>query len=615
MLRSIERIPHHKPDIGEQNADPGHDLRLIRETQHVRVHQSHRALPLVLGTGLIYIIALWDEAPRLNLVVWTSLILASAILRVVVCRYIEQRVETASLDQLNRFERGLFWTSILSTSLVGSGFWWVCLEGSDTAVFAVTLLCCIYAIGTTVNSSVQFKGFPTLLVTNLGQGILFISGVGGEPQLAVAAALSAILLLLIGFGRENSRIFSESIQIRAENVALVGQLNDEKKTVEQALASAREANDAKSRFLAAASHDLRQPLHAISLFLGSLSPLVTGDTAKQIMQRTNETLNVLKEQFDGLLDLSRFDAGGVQVDLSEFQIDTLLQRVIEGERPDAEQKDLRLDLDASPVMVYSDALLIERVINNLVSNAIRYTEKGSISVSAKVEDGAVHVSVTDTGPGIAAPDRKRIFEDFAQLHNPGRRRDQGTGLGLAIVRRIDQLLGLSLLVSSKPGVGSKFDFQLPLSSAHATSSPAPARQKSEVEPAGQYDGFRVWAVEDDRDVGEALTMQLQSWGCDVILTSSRSGVERAYKKSSTWPDLILIDDMLGTEESGLDLARWMNEHVPRERIVMITGNVDLSRLRQLRNSDFQILQKPTSPDDLRRIIAVLYDKKHLSQVG
>ncbi len=610
MLDWLNRKLAVQPD--HESTDPDFLLRLSRASQAMRSHQSHRVLPLVLLIGVTFCYALWDDAPRLNLVVWTVLTAISAIVRILVCRQIEKSIEQADEATLARNERLLLWSALCNTVIVGSGFWWVGLAGSERAIIAVTLLSCMYGIGTTVNSSVHYPPFPYILAGNMAQGVLFHSGLGTQTEPATLIIYMSIIFVLLVFGKENARVFGESIKIRVENLYLVRQLAQEKQEVESALRVAQEANESKNRFLAAASHDLRQPLHALSLFHGSLSMEIQSERGQQLMNRIDETTSVLRDQFNSLLDLSRFDAGGVDPEPKPFRIDELIHRVAETNRPLAEAKSLNFIVDAPIAQVCTDELLLERVLQNLISNAIRYTTSGSISLSASIvaatdaDSGEqdVEIKVEDTGVGISTEDQKRIFEDFTQLQNPERRREQGVGLGLAIVRRIDQLLNLRLSLQSEADRGTCFTLRLPKLSGEIELSESHATRPRSRAGTG-FESFEVWSVDDDRRVREALTMQLTAWGCTVESFDSAQTVQDYAETTDRLPDLLLLDDMMEGGARGLELAEHFGESMASERIVLVTGNTDRERMAQIRASRFQMLQKPVQSNALEHLIAQL----------
>jgi len=597
--------------VDAESDDPDFSLRLSRASQTVRSHQSHRALPVVIVTGLAFSIALWNDAPRHSLVFWVVMIVVSAVVRILVCRRIASGIEEAGAEKLALNEKWFLMTALCNTILVGSGFW------LERAVIAVTLLSCMYGIGTTVNTSIYFPTFPVILAGNMAQGVLFHSGIGGAPEIATLVAYLSIVLVLLTFGKESATMFAESIKMRVENLYLVHQLGEEKQEVEKALQLAEEANESKNRFLAAASHDLRQPLHALSLFHGGLKMELSGERAEHLMDRIDETTSVLRDQFNSLLDLSRFDAGGVDPDPKMFRVDRLLNRIVETNRPMADTRNIELILDAEVATVYTDELLFERVIQNLVSNAIRYTEIGSVRIHGSTEalpekdktNQIFVVRVEDTGLGIAKEDQTRIFEDFAQLVNPERRREQGVGLGLAIVRRIDQLLGLGLSMRSTPGAGTCFTVSLPCLQSELGTVEDTAPPVLDNSRTSTFQGFLVWTVDDDERVREAMMAQLMAWKCDVVAFETIADTKRTAVAENRLPDLLLVDDMLDGGANGLEIADWFSDRLDEDRIVLVTGNTDRQRLAQLRSTAYRVLQKPLRSSELERIIQRLVQNR------
>ncbi len=392
----------------------------------------------------------------------------------------------------------------------------------------------------------------------------------------------------------------ESIYIRHENRELIKQLNIEKKNAETALAEARAANMAKNHFLAAASHDLRQPLHALGLFLGSLALLVNDDKAQSLLQRIRATSDMLNLHFNSLLDLSRFDAGKIEVEYTRFELSQLLNNILEEQRPDAENKGLTLSASLSTAIVHSDPQLVARLVANLLSNAIRYTQHGTVTISSTPSEQSTLVQITDTGPGIAEADQAGIFDEFVQLHNPARQREQGVGLGLAIVQRINKLLHLDLQLHSRCGSGTRFEFRLP--SVHDSGQTTPRSEQTLPPDITQSIDKDVWVIEDDAMVAEALQIQLHAWGCRVSLADSRATLEAIYQRSGRWPDIALIDDMLGEQESGLEIAEWLKQHLPAEQLIIVTGNTLPERLEEVNNAGFQVILKPMSPQQLLELL-------------
>lgn len=584
----------------EQELDPQVLSRTL-ESQKVRVYQSHRALGLVVVAGSVYIYGLWDDAIPALLVAWVGLIVMLAVLRVVVCRRVEKSLVNATVPILYRNERNLFVSSLLSAAMVGSGYWWVCLTGTDQTVFAVTLLTLIYAIGTTINSSIHYAGFPLMLVVNIGQGIFFLLLFRSPPDLEVGVAMLAILILLMQFGKRNAEVFRESIRIRDENREQNIKLESDKVIIEKALNVARKANEEKNRFMAAASHDLRQPLHAMTLFLGSLRHMTTDGRMQELIDKIDETSTILHEQFNSLLDLSKFDAGVVTADQADFRLDLLLKNIADGASQEAQQKQITLHLYTTPITIRSDMLLMERMLRNLVMNAVRYTEQGSVSIQTRMQQHGLVISVIDTGEGIADEDQTRIFSDYYQVRNKVRSKSKGSGLGLAIVKRIAALLDMTIGLTSAPGAGSTFSVTVPLRLVADTAGQADSPRRSVDDSDISLERRRVLVVDDDTDILHAVEGLLRTWGCHAVGAASPDQVERLLKQDDDF-DLVLMDDMLHDDMSGLDLALEMTSLLPRHRIIMATGNVNGARLAAIREAGFKVLVKPVDYQLLRQTL-------------
>lgn len=567
----------------------------------MRSAQSARNPPLVIISIIAVEFTFRGHVTAAPLHVWAFLMSAVTIARAILCHFLDPRIPTASQRTLHRYERYLFTSAVVNAIIIGSSYWLVAANGDLNIKLVMTLLSCFYGIGTLVNAASHFPSFVVVSTINLGQGVLFWMGVGHNdpPQFAIAISFLAILLLLIAFGRENARQFSESIRIRTENVDLLKQLEIEKKIVERALAEARLASESKSRFLAAASHDLRQPLHALTMFLGTLTFHVFTDDAKRLLGRVKETAAVLEEQFNSLLDLSKFDAGAVKPEPTDFHLDQLIEKLHLEFQHEVELKGLSMTSELQKGVCHSDVLLVERVIRNLVSNAVKYTPSGSIVIAMRDKGDVLQVDVIDTGPGIPGDQQVRIFEEYVQLGNPGRQRKHGVGLGLAITKRIDALLGLGLSLDSTVGVGSTFSFKVPRSIS--------AESVKRVErPHTDITTFKtssnIWILDDDPTVVEGIASQLSAWGAHIESFTNPDALLHRLRNGTTLPHWILTDDMLGAALSGLETAQLLSREFGFGRVCIITGNTEPERLARLRSSGFPLAIKPVRPESLMEII-------------
>lgn len=361
---------------------------------------------------------------------------------------------------------------------------------------------------------------------------------------------------------------------------------------------ADEANRAKSRFLAAASHDLRQPLHALGLFVERLARRHADDP---LVAQIETSVTALSTQFDALLDLSRLDAGGVVPRPVEFALGPELARVAAEHAEAARAKGLALRFDPVDATVRSDPALLVRVLNNLLSNAIRYTRAGEVYLRTREQGGELAIEVIDTGPGIPPDQQRNIFAEFVQLE--GGVRGEGLGLGLSIVDRTVRLLGHRLELESAPGEGSLFRVLVPLVERRAVARPAPS------ESASSLAGRRVLLVEDEESVRLAMHGLLESWGCEVTAVDSFEDAQLALGaevSEASRPALVIADFALGGERTGLDVIRLVRDRAGLEVPAVIVSGEAAQRSRDaIRESGVPFLPKPVPPARLRALIGEL----------
>jgi len=352
------------------------------------------------------------------------------------------------------------------------------------------------------------------------------------------------------------------------------------------------ANQAKARFLASASHDLRQPVVAIGLLIGMARERVAAPDVRSMLERADEAVRALEDLLRGLLDLARFDAGTVAPRPQAVSLQALFDSIELHERPAAEAKGLRLRFRATSLAVRSDPLLLEQVLRNLVSNAIRYTDRGGVLIAARQRGAArAWLQVWDSGRGIAPQHQAQVFEEFVQLENPERDRRKGVGLGLAIVRRALARLGHRLSLRSQPGRGSCFTIELPLERRAAGARDEQAALEAPLA------GRRIWLVDDDLAVREALTERLVAWGAQVRAHARLVELERTIAVGLAPPDWLLTDHRL-PDGSGSDAIRRMREHHAGTRILVITGDSAPELLADLEALGVPLLHKPFRPDAL-----------------
>jgi len=403
---------------------------------------------------------------------------------------------------------------------------------------------------------------------------------------------------VIELARRTSASFTESVMLRFENLDLVDNLQREKVAAEQ-------ANAAKSRFLAAASHDLRQPVHALSLFVAAMRPRVMDEEARELLDHIDDSVRAMSGLFGGLLDISRLDAGVVEVNRGPVAIQPLLERVCRDFEVLAEAKGLRLDLHECSLSVMSDALLLERIVRNVIANAVTYTDRGRVVVGCRRGRGQLHIQVWDTGRGIPRHEQEHVFQEFYQLGNPERDRTKGVGLGLAIVRRLTQLLGHSLIVRSEIGHGSVFEISAPYADAAAIALTQTGEFPS---PFLAHGVGLILVIDDEMAIQIAMKSLLESWGYEAITAGSCEEMLERIATHRTAPRLIISDYRLRDNASGIDaIERLRSEYNDEIPGMLITGDTAADRLKEAQESGFLLLHKPVPNHRLRASIAHLIE--------
>ncbi|PWT73573.1 MAG: hypothetical protein C5B46_05205, partial [Proteobacteria bacterium] len=439
-------------------AEPERQERFKRTKFEALARQAVRApVPMFLAAALTGFVVR-NEVPFLSIAIWIG-----AIMTVVITRWLYSRWAVAHPEgNIDERLRAMVALSVAGGVAAGVGalLFLPHIDMADKAI--VTMLLVSWASGAVSTNAAHRPAYFAYVVPMLTPLATLWAMSGTVEGLSVAFLIVMIVVLQTGFVRDNERVFRQSFDIRYENERLIRELQVQRQAVIHERDRAEEANRAKSRFLAAASHDLRQPLHAISLYSASLSVRNADERTAELAGRINTGIGSLSSLLDGLLDISKLDAEAVLPEPSVFAIDTLMSRLASDFRPIAVAKGLALECQyPEGVLVHTDALLLERILRNLLDNAVKYTSLGGVTLSGSVDGQHVVISVMDTGDGIPEAEHERIFEEFYQISNPERDRSRGLGLGLAIVQRLSRLLGIDLRLRSRVGEGSVFTLSLP----------------------------------------------------------------------------------------------------------------------------------------------------------
>lgn len=558
------------------------------------------ALPLMPVLPLVATTALWSRFGGWQLACWLTAALLAPGLRYILVRRFPQSV----MD----YTSAVRWANEITVSSLLDGMAWglagILFLPADSPALQMLLLTMI--VGTSAGSVFVTSFWPrteyAFAVPSVGLTALGLAFQGGEGGWGMAAGLTAFLGILHGITVQAHAATMETIRLRFEKDALLADLRHQKDRAEQASLD-------KTRFLAAASHDLRQPLHALSLLATALQQRVAGTNLAPLAKRMQAGVGALEGLLNALLDVSRLDAGVVRVQRTSLSLHELAMR-LEGEfSSQAHAKYLAWRCEGPAVAVDTDPSLFETVLRNLLTNAVRYTRAGEVALLWRVEGTQVRVVVSDTGVGIAAEHQEAVFREFLQLHNPERDRSKGLGLGLAIVRRLVKLLDHPLTLRSTPGLGSHFELILPLANRSCQKMQAGSNEEDCASP-DSASGSHVLVIDDEIAVREAMGLLLADWGYRTTLAAS---AEDALARLSTAPQAIVVDWRLRDDQTGADAvaqvrASW-GAGIPA---LIVTGDTAPDRLRDATASGHPVLHKPVSPARLRAFLRRATRMEHVA---
>jgi signal transduction histidine kinase len=378
---------------------------------------------------------------------------------------------------------------------------------------------------------------------------------------------------------QSDAILRESFGIRQERAELNRELRI-------ALGTAEAASQAKTRFLASASHDLRQPIQTLSLFSAALAMRPLDDRTRQIAVNINAALQDLTGELDALLDVSKLDAGIVQIQAVELRLSSMMERVHSLFLSAAQEKHLELTVACpSDAWTFTDRNHLERIVRNLVENSLKYTDEGSVRIEIARDNDCYRLSVIDTGCGIPMSEQERIFEEFYQINNPERDRKRGLGLGLSIVKRLAAMLNIPLALSSAPDAGTRVVLQLPIAQPNTQPAPRPPLEQS-------IGTLHVLAIDDEESVRLGMKALLEELGCTVSLgASTNEAVAEAKLKA---PDILVTDLRLRGSDNGIETIRRVREMIPNVPCLIITGDSVPERMLEAQTIGVTVIHKPVS---------------------
>jgi two-component system, sensor histidine kinase len=612
------------------------DLRLREALRFVAANtlQSVIASALVAG-GLVF--WLRDSIHPWAALSWMTALVCVGALRL----WLRRRVRAAlDIETFNPRHLVQFTALALATGMIWASGVWVLRPSEDGNLHAVVLLtCAAIGIGGAFASVASLRTAMAIFWPPIMALTLFGWMDGSKLYLIIASISLPLSLVVTRMLVVLNRQFVEQVELREQNAELL-------RALQQRTADAETANEAKSRFLAAASHDLRQPMHAIVMRSRALVGQPLPEDVRMMVERLDHSVVAMQSLFDALLDISKFDTGSVRTHLAPLPVQSLFNVLIESYSYMAQQQGVQLHMDATTLWVNSDARLLGSILRQLVDNTMRHAGPCRVTLRARPVGDDIAIEVWDTGKGIPHDQQLNIFKEFVQLQNPERDRRKGLGLGLAIVERTAHQLGHRLELESREGAGACFRIFVPMLKTQpaaaaqpvAAPQPKPVRPKAiepvaarpvdspvdapapvpaasvtssasttaSAAPAPTTSAASVPMIallDDDPDVLEAMALLLTHWRYEVISATHSDELLQALREKGRIPDLLVCDYRLAEKRNGREIIEDMRRHFGQALpALLITGDIRALNPSEL-GSGIIVLRKPVPPDTLREMVA------------
>jgi len=563
---------------------------------------------MLFGAALLCV-AMWGVAPHALMALWAVLICVNQLWR----RQLVQAWRRAAPGLAAAPRWGRYWAvgSTIAGALWGTAA--ITLYPTSPPHQALLIVCLFGVVLGGLNLTAVYKpSFYGFVLCALVPLIAREALEGDRVHAYTALVLTVVLGFVLAFGHHLNDVLTRSLAIRYENVDLISELKGQTRVAHDARASAEAANRAKSQLLAAASHDLRQPLHALGLYTAALVAHSGDGSWRPLVSNLQCAVDVLEAQFGQLLDLSRLESGALTPEPARVALAPLLARVTAEFSPQAVAKGLTLHCLPTRLAVHSDTALLERMLRNLVANAVRYTTHGRIVIGARRNGPRVAVVIADTGIGIPAEHCSHIFEEFYQVRTTrrGTTTATGMGLGLAIVQRLAGLLDHDVAVASRLGVGSCFTIRAPRAADAARNSTGPARHGDIAAPVrngpATLANTLVAVLDDDAAAVDAMTALFTTWGARVIGSDDSQAMLAACSECERYPDLVVADLRLADGASGIDAVRTLRDalgfSVPA---LMVSGDTSRAAERTAHAAGLTLLSKPVDATVLEAVATAL----------
>ena len=586
-------ISNKKVEVKQRGADMSPEqVKLKIEVKRLTTYLSILPITALSGLGMLVVcgFCLWGLIPDLQLLIWLGLALAVFLCSLALA-YLFSRKNESNQVNIDAWQWYLGLHSGLSGFIWGGGatlfYPQLSTESQPFVLLAAVILLSSY-FPILVHYFLSFSIFSLSLILPI---VIQISVIQSSPTPLTGVVLLIYLLVMLVFARWFNQREFERFRLQIELL----EQND--KVIE--------ANESKSRFLASASHDLRQPLQALGFYIVMLSDFLREPSKKALFDKTLKAYRALEDLLNQLLNISKLNANLVDIVHTDFSIKQLFAKLRNDYELRAMDRGLSIEFSTGDYFAYSDVVSVERILRNLLENSLRYTKQGFIKASCHKKDGRVILRVADSGIGIDKVHLNRIFDEFYQVKNPERDRSKGFGLGLYAVQRLAELLETSIKVESEVAKGSVFSVSL--SEGKAFKEREQSQTEFPIQDSVLADKI-ILLVDDDEVVLDSISRLFLSWGCQVLTADTYSDGLKMITQEEIIPELLVVDYRLPNHQTGVQLVKHIrklaNQDIPS---IVLTGDTGEESLAEINQSGLAFMHKPADPAKLKKRV------KHLLQ--
>jgi len=549
----------------------------------------------IMALTVVILNVFWDKIPLITLISWAGANLILIILRSFFLIYSENNLNLnnvrihALIFALGSLSSGFIWAS--------ASYIFLDVDNNISLIIIVTLLLGSTA-GALVTLSAYLPAFYAYSCTVLIPLAWLLITQGSPEIIQIGILVGIYLVALIGYSHAVNKNLKQFIALRFKNETLLQDFRVQRDLAEQ-------ANIEKSRYLAATSHDLRQPLHALQLYLGNLSTLNNSEQQQQLIKKSVAAGSTLNNLLTSLMDVSRLDSGELELNMRSVNLELLIADIAEEFQAIAERSGIQLTVCALPVNAFTDAMLLSRCIRNLLANAFAHASASAISIATTIHhEKQLKISIKDNGTGIKHSEKVNIFSEFYQLNNPERDKNKGLGLGLAIVKKLAVLMGHTIELETAEGAGCEFSIYLNASNLLPT-------KKLKSEPNIDLSGIFVVIVDDNPEICEGMALTFKNWNCEVLVAqNTQTLLGELQRLNYPAPDIIIADYRLRDNKTGVETIKRAREKFGFEiPAILVSGDTGETLIRESAGVNCHYLQKPVPPAHFKQVISSMIKKR------